>query len=538
MANEPEAVGGTIKGEEAALIVPRLRLRRIGKAFPGTVALRSLSLDVRPGTVHALVGRNGAGKSTLVRIVSGAQTADGGTIELDGQRIRPTSPGEAQRLGIITVYQELSLVNQLSVTENVLLGRMPKTALGAVSWRAAEAATAKALDRLGFGHIPPRAQVGTLPMSERQVIEVAKALAHDAVVLLLDEPTASLSSQEVSRLAAMVRRACANSGLGVIYVSHRIDEVLKIADEVSVLRDGRIVNSWPADRVTGPEVVAAMVGEDMRSLLEQGAEGGKGSPWTASAQDAPIPASSGTTGRVRRQGLDISSLSDPSGRVHVDLTVKPGEILALAGLPGSGQDFVVECLMGRRRARSGSIKVDGHRLRMGSPRRSIKLGIGVIPADRQRDGLVTSMSIQENVTASSWGNRRLFRWGLVQQRAGRRVTGEIMANLRIKAPSPSSTVKQLSGGTQQKVVLGKWLLRASGVLVLDQPTRGIDIGSKEEIYELLRGAAEAGAAVLLVTYELEEAMMADRILIMERGRIARHLRLDDARHEAIYGSGV
>ncbi|MCW3003613.1 MAG: Monosaccharide transporter ATP-binding protein family [Conexibacter sp.] len=508
---------------------PLLELSKVTKRYPGTVALDQLDLAVLPGKVHAVVGRNGAGKSTMIKIVSGIEQPDEGKVFLQGEAVDLRNPSAARSLGVVTVHQELSLIPQLTVAENVLLNRMPRSKARVLSWRAAQDIARDALVRLGFGHIAPDDRIADLAMSDRQAVEVSKAIVQKARVLLLDEPTASFSEEEAGRLLAMVRMACEEDGIGVIYVSHRLDEVVEISDRISVLRDGRVVDSWARGEVGVSEVHGAMLGASMVKRVRE----------SVASDDAPSAAASDS---AAAPALVMRGISDEHGLDDVSLTVGAGEIVAVVGLPGNGQVGLVETLFGMRKPRAGTVDVFGSSLRLGSVRRAIRAGVAVVPGERKSQGLVLDRSIQENLMLPSLSERRFARPGGVRRHAAmQKAARQLMQDLQIKATSEASPVGVLSGGTQQKVVLGKWLIHGSRLFVLDQPTRGIDVETKEEIYKLLRQATASGAGVLMITYELEEAAVADRVLVMKGGRIAQQLGDEQlnsalAGHEAVYGS--
>jgi ribose transport system ATP-binding protein len=526
--------------DEAATGAPILRLANVTKRYPGTLALDRLDVEVLRGQVHAIVGRNGAGKSTMIKIVSGIEQPTEGAVFLGGDEVDLRNPSAARRLGVVTVHQELSLIPQLTVAENVLLNRMPRSRGRVVSWKRAERVARDALVRLGFGHISPGDKIADLAMSDRQAVEVSKAIVQKARVLLLDEPTASFSEEEASRLLSMVRTACAEDGIGVIYVSHRLDEVVEISNRISVLRDGRVVESWARGEAGVGDIHAAMLGEKMTQRVRDGV----GHDTPAAPGDAPAAAArpgGRSAGAGAPAALVVDGLSDEHGLDGASLSIGTGEIVAIVGLPGNGQVGLVETLFGMRKPQAGSVDVFGARLALGSVRRAIKAGVAVVPGERKSQGLVLDRSIQENLMLPSLTTRRFARFGGIRRHAAmQQAARQVMADLQIKAPDEQSAVGTLSGGTQQKVVLGKWLIHGSRLFVLDQPTRGIDVETKEEIYKLLRRATDAGAAVLMITYELEEAAVADRVLVMKGGRITQQLSDEQlssalAGHEAVYG---
>jgi ABC-type sugar transport system ATPase subunit len=493
---------------------PILQLRGIWKHFPGTQALRGVSMSVFPGEVHALVGENGAGKSTLLKIMFGAHQPDQGTIEIQGREVVLHSPATAIRHGIAMVHQEISLIPQLNAIQNVVLG-WEQSRAGIIDWADARARASAALRRLGFRADPLR-PVGRLSVAQQQLIELARAIAMDARVIILDEPTATLSIQETEHLFAIIRELKA-SGHALVYVSHRLPEVFELADRVTVLRDGNLVGTLTrAENFTDTTLIRMMVG---RQLEEQSAQSATGV--------AP--------GMAGEEILRVEGLTRNGVFRDISLTLHRGEIVGIAGMVGSGRTEVVRCIAGADRADRGAIYVRGKAMQMRSPMDAIQAGIAFLPEDRKVQGLILGMSVAQNITLPlppthfGWLSRRR------QQDQARAALRQIGTDLAV-----TRQVRQLSGGTQQKVVLAKWLTTRSDIFIFDEPTRGIDIGAKAEIHRLMHQLKAQGAAILMVSSELPEILrMSDRILVMRAGQIVAELLRSEASEESIvmYASG-
>jgi ABC-type sugar transport system ATPase subunit len=504
------AVGGPTTATPGDRSVPRLAVRGIGKSFPGVRALVDIDLEVMPGEIHGLVGQNGAGKSTLIKILAGVQSADTGTLLTDGTEVQFKRPHDAQKAGIYTVFQEMSLFPYLSVAENVQIEDIPRTRWGGVHWRKVRQEARADLARLGFGEIDVRKPVGELSMAHQQAVEIAKALRSHARVVLLDEPTATLSEAEADQLFRVLRQLQAE-GIAMIYISHRMDELFKLCDKVSVFRDGRKIGTHAVAETTPNELVRSMLGRliDQSAAVEQG-----------TARLRPLG-----TGAVSASDQEVvlraDGLSDGSILSDVGLTLRRGEALGVTGLAGNGQAELAACLAGVRPTTSGEFEVRGKRRRIKSVAQAIRLGIGLIPEDRKTQGLVLDMSVASNVTMASLP--QFTRGPVLSHRAETRAARQMQRSLQIKTPSVSQAVRNLSGGNQQKVVLAKWLCNGAEILILDEPTRGVDVGAKAEIYDLIREFIGRGGSVVMVTSELEEAFMCDRVLVMKRGRVAGEL---------------
>jgi ABC-type sugar transport system ATPase subunit len=491
--------------------VALLELQGARKAYPGVRALQGVDLGVERGEVHALLGENGAGKSTLMKVVAGSVTPDAGRMTVDGDPVPLGSLAAAKASGVALVYQDLSLVPQLTVGENVLLGRWPTTRWGTVAWEELHATARRHLGRIGL-NVDPRRRVDELGMAERQLVEIAKALSGDVRVLLLDEPTSALSDPEARRMFGIVRDLT-SSGVAVVYVSHQLPEVLEIADRISVLRDGQLVGAVRASDVDEARLARMMVGR---------AVGG------GAAAPAPV-ASNGVPLATRASGL-----ARPPRLKPVDLELRAGEVVAVFGLVGSGRTRLARTLFGLEPATAGILEVAGRPVRIASPADAIALGIGYLGEDRAA-GIVPRMTLAENITLASlprMGRGWLLAGGQERQLA-RRFADEL--DIRASLDRPAET---LSGGNQQKLVLARWLCSSARVLVLDDPTRGIDVGAKEEVFRLVRRLAGDGAAILYLTSETREARtLADRVLIMAGGRIVRTVDPDAPEEDMMAAAG-
>ncbi|QJU52762.1 sugar ABC transporter ATP-binding protein [Herbiconiux sp. KACC 21604] len=491
--------GGTIE----------LELDGITKGYLGVQALKGVTFSVTKGSIHALAGQNGAGKSTLVKMLSGAETPDGGTIRLGGKDMRFREPTDAQNAGIHTIYQELSLVPSLSVAENIFLGRLPRQA-GKVDWARMYREAQDALARVGFD-LDVRAPVGSFSTAEQQAVELAKALHKDARVLLLDEPTSTLPSPDVEKLFTVLRSLAAE-GVTLLFISHRMDEVYSLCDAVTVLRDGATAAEFDTADSTPSDVVTAMVGKSLEGSIAETALRGERSPRLG-------------TGRGEEVILSVDRLSDEGHVDDVSFELRRGEVLGMSGLIGSGQSELAGLLAGARRRASGSIRIDGKRVDLAAPRDAIRRGIGLLPQDRKTAGFVPDLGVAANITLASLP--AFSRLSVIDSRRERRVAADMVTRLGMKVSGVNQPVKTLSGGTQQKAILARWLVRKSRILICDEPTRGVDVGAKEDMYELLRDYARGGGTVIIASSEITEAMMCDRVLVMARGSVVAELNHDE-----------
>ncbi|HUC74557.1 MAG TPA: sugar ABC transporter ATP-binding protein [Vicinamibacterales bacterium] len=491
-----------------------LRMSGIRKTFPGVVALDNVSFDLRAGEVHVLVGENGAGKSTLMKILSGACRRDAGDIEIGGRPATIASPRDAQALGVATIYQELSLVPQLTVAENILLGHEPSRAGWIDRARLAEHAT-HSLAEAGV-RLNPARRVDSLGIAEQQMVEIAKALFRRARVIAMDEPTSALTAREIDHLFSVIRRLTAR-GAGVIYISHRLTELPGIGQRVTVLRDGRNAGTLNLSTVSIAELVRLMAARDVRDHFPRRRVTLSSLP----AHPAP-PGFPACPAPPASPLLQIEHLSGDSGVDDVCLTVHRGEIVGVAGLLGAGRTELARLIVGADVPSSGRVTVKGREVTPRSPRDAIRAGIGFLPEDRKRHGLVMPHSVSRNVALPN-----LARWstaGWVSARAERTAAERWVTELRIKTPSVAERVARLSGGTQQRIVLARWLAAECELLVMDEPTRGVDVAARVDIYELMNQVTEAGVGILMISSDLPEVLgMSDRIYVMRGGRIALEL---------------
>ena len=486
---------------------PALELLHAAKSFGAVQALIDGSVTLLGGEVHALLGENGAGKSTLVKILAGVYQPDGGTLNVNGRQVALHGPAAARAAGIAVIYQEPTLFPDLTVAENMFIGRQPLRQGRRIDRRAMQRETAAIFERLGVPLDPARLARG-LSIADQQVVEIGKALSLEAKVIVMDEPTAALSAAEVDRLFEVIRTLKAQ-GAAVLFISHRLEEVFAICQTVTVMRDGKQVLTSDLAGLTAKDLVRAMVGRELAERPPEAAGAAPGEPML-------------TLERVTREGVftDIS------------LTVRSGEIVALAGLVGSGRSEVARAVFGIDRYDAGAITVSGRPLKKASPTAAMAAGIGFVPEDRRQQGLVMDMSVQQNVALASLGN--LERGGLIRAKAERAMAADWAARLKIKYGRLTDPVDLLSGGNQQKVVLAKWLGRRPNLLIVDEPTRGIDVGTKAEVHHLLTDLARNGVAVLMISSELPEVLgVADRILVMREGRITAEFSHAEATEETI-----
>jgi ABC-type sugar transport system ATPase subunit len=492
---------------------PLLEAKGISKRFPGVHALDDVSLDVRPGEIHAVIGENGAGKSTLMKILAGAHAQDQGEIRVADELVTIESPRAAQELGIITIYQELSLVDALSIGENIFLGELP-TRSGAgwqVDWPAVWRRSAELLARVGT-RVNPRTPVRNLSVAQKQMVEIARALARNVRVLILDEPTSSLTDRETEKLFEIIA-TLKSRGVGIVYISHRLVEVFRIAQRVTVLRDGKVVGSLPIEEATHDRLVRMMVGRDLSRLFTQ-----------ARSTDAPVR-------------LDVRSLNRRGVLHDVNLTVRGGEIVGLAGLVGAGRTELARCLFGADRINSGEILVDGTLAKIRTPGDAVDLGIALVPEDRKLQALILGMGVRENLSLPMLD--RLGSPFIPSRSRERSLVRGYIQNLRIRTPHMEQRVAALSGGNQQKVVIARWLATKPKILILDEPTRGIDVGAKADVHALIARLAESGVAILMISSELPEILgMSHRILVMRGGRIVAAIPREDASEEAIMAAAT
>ena len=483
---------------------PIFRMENVSKRYGGVVALESANLAIRAGAIHAIIGENGAGKSTLIKIMAGVAPPNEGRMLLDGHEARFPSPTSANAAGIVCVFQELSLIPDLSVAENILISNPPRR-FGMIEGRKQRRLAEEALGRAGAPDIHPGMLVRDLPLSRRQMVEIAKALARRPRILILDEATSALTQADVRAVFTVLKRLRAE-GMALLYISHRMSEIEELADEVTVFRNGRSIESFAAGQRSRQETIEMMIGREYKHVFPD-------KPST-SPQAAPA--------------LSARALSWGRELQNIDLDLKPGEIVGLGGLDGQGQRELLLALFGVLRHGTGSIAVDGKPVSLNGPRaaKAPAVGMALIPEDRKTEGLLLPMSAAENLTLA--GLDRVSRFGVIDRALESRSVAELFQRLKIKAASPDLPVGSLSGGNQQKVVIAKWLMNAPRILLLNDPTRGIDVGTKQEIYRLLRALADEGAAILFYSTDYEELIgCCNRVLVMYAGRVVSELAGDD-----------
>jgi rhamnose transport system ATP-binding protein len=485
---------------------PALELRAVAKAFGSVIALRSGSLALHRGSIHALVGENGAGKSTLVKIIAGLYQRDSGDLLLDGTSVDFSTTAQSKAAGIAVIYQEPTLFPDLSVTENVFMGRQPTGRFGRIDRRAMRTEVVGLFERLGVRIDPDRPAEG-LSIADQQIIEIAKAISLDASVLVMDEPTAALSGVEVGRLFA-VARALRDEGRALLFISHRFDEVFALCDTITVMRDGEYIATAPTDSTTVDRIVHQMVGREITELFPK--------------QEA----------RIGEVLLEVSGLNSAGVFHDVSFTVRSGEIVGLAGLVGAGRSEVARAVFGVDGYDSGSVTLTGRSIPGTNPTAAMRAGIALVPEDRRRQGLVLDSSVSRNITMAI--QKRLTKGGLLTDGSENAAARIWASRLEVKSSALDTVAGTLSGGNQQKVVLGKWLATNPKVLIIDEPTRGIDIGTKAEVHRLLSQLAGDGMGILMISSELPEVLgMADRVLVMREGRITAELDRAEATSETV-----
>jgi len=487
---------------------PILRVEGISKGFPGVQALKDVHLEVRSGEVLVLVGENGAGKSTLMKILSGIYTRDEGTITFEGEEVELTSPLQAQQLGITIIHQELNMMPDLTVAQNIYIGREPKTG-PFLSERALNRQADELLKRLNI-HLDPRKKVGDLTVAEQQMVEIAKALSFNAKVLIMDEPTSALTDTEVETLFVLIEQL-KQRGTGIVYISHRMDELRRLADRVSVLRDGAYIGSLEKSDISIPKIIEMMVGRTIDEGTRPEAREHLGDPVV----------------------LDVQGLSTKALLKDVSFQLHRGEILGFAGLMGAGRTETARAIIGADRKDAGTVTVGGRSVRIRQPEDAVKRGIGYLSEDRKLLGLMLEQDVTFNtVLASLDSYANAIGW--MGDRKAKNQTKDYVQQLRVKTPSVNQIVKLLSGGNQQKVVIARWLMRDCDILIFDEPTRGIDVGAKEEIYRLMQQLAASGKSIIVISSELPEILrVANRIAVFANGRITGTLRNEEASQEKI-----
>jgi ribose transport system ATP-binding protein len=485
-----------------------LDVQGVSKSFPGVKALEDMHLALRAGEVLGLVGENGAGKSTLMKLLTGIYTADDGVFFLDGEPYEPTSPKHALELGISIIHQEFNLMPDLTVAQNIYIGREPRGSGLFTNERRLNAQARELIERL---HLPlaPKELVGNLTVAKQQMVEIGKALSHDAKLLIMDEPTAALNDAEVEVLHALIRRFV-RPDTGVIYISHRMDELRRIADRITIIRDGRYVGTRATKETRMDEVISMMVGREL------------------SGEAKPVDVRSD-----REVVLEVSGLGTKDLLKDVSFELRKGEILGFAGLMGAGRTEVARAIVGADKADAGRVRLRGREIRVRNPADAARHRIGYLSEDRKQFGLLLEQEVNANIGLSALAER-FQAWGFVKDRAMRATSKQYVDTLRIKTPSVAQTTKHLSGGNQQKVVIAKWLVKDCDVLIFDEPTRGIDVGAKEEIYRLVNELAQSGKSIIMISSELPEILrMSHRIVVMSEGRVTATLDAGEATQESV-----
>lgn len=472
-----------------------LEVRGVTKTFAGVQALKHVDLSIRAGEVHCILGQNGAGKSTLIKVLAGVHTPDAGELIWRGEPTTIADPVAALDLGIATMYQELDVVDGLTIAENVFLGHELATA-GVLNRRKANALTRDLLNRLGHGDLNPSREVGSLSPANKQIVSMARALSRDTQLIIMDEPSAVLDSEEVKNLFRVVRELT-SAGIAVVYISHRLEEIRQIGDRISVIKDGRsTANGLAVADTPTSELIRLMTGRELENVFPPA---------------VPIPPEAREVLRV--EGLTVRGIFEP-----VDITVRAGEVVGLAGLVGSGRSEILETIYGAIKSTGGTVTLDGERLTPGSVRDAVNHGMGLSPEERKSQGLLLDEPVFQNITLSSF--TRFARLSFLNPRAERNAAREQIAALELRPADPDRASRTLSGGNQQKILLARWLVHGTKVLLLDEPTRGVDVGARAEIYALIRRLSAAGTAIVIVSSEIEEVLgLADRVLVIADGTV-------------------
>ena len=488
-----------------------LELRNISKSFSGVEVLHHVSFALRPGEVHALLGENGAGKSTLVKVVTGVHQPDGGEILLDGKPVHFSDTRETRQAGITAIYQELSLFPDLDVAENIFVGCQPVTATGRIDWRKLYSEAGRLLQSLGV-QLDLKQKARNLSIAQQQMVEIARAFSLNARILIMDEPTSSLTLNEVADLFRLVRRL-RDEGTAIIFISHRLEELFEIADRVTVLRDGTYVDTKQMKDVTRDDLIRMMVGRTITDLF---------------------PKQNVEAGNVV---LKVEHLTREGAFRDISFELRKGEILSMAGLVGAGRTNVARAIFGTEPATGGRIQLDGREVAITSPQQAIKLGLAYVPEDRQLHGLIPAMHITSNISLPML--REFATWGWMKDKQERKATYEAACQMEVRANNVWQLARELSGGNQQKVVLAKWLATEPRILILDEPTRGIDVGTKAAVHALMSKLASEGMAILMISSELPEVLgMSDRIIVMHEGHMTAHFTRAEATQEKIIAAAT
>lgn len=485
---------------------PLIEMKQISKSFSGNRVLDHVDFELLPGEIHALVGENGAGKSTLVKVLTGIYERDTGTVQVKGKEVHFTGPKEAEKAGVAVIHQELNIIPYLTVSENMFLGKELTKKFGVLKTKEMKEKTAQYMNRLGV-EIDPDTEAGRLSVGQQQMIEIARAVAANTEVLIMDEPTAALTDREIEVLFKVIHSLRAE-GVGIVYISHRMEEIFKICDRISVLRDGQFIGIKKVNETNFDEIVRMMVGRQL----------GERYPDRTLAPNEEL--------------LRIEDFTKPGDFENITFSVRKGEILGVAGLMGAGRTEIMEALFGYRSKQQGKVFIDGKEIHIKSPFDAIKAGIGFITEDRKSEGLVLDLSVRENFLLPNLS--RFSNKGVISKKQENEFVNEMIEKLRVKTSSSEQIVKSLSGGNQQKVVIGKWLGIQPRILILDEPTRGVDVGAKKEIYHIMNELTEQGVAIIMVSSDLPEILgMSDRIVVIHEGKITAILNRDEANQEKI-----
>ena len=474
-----------------------LSMKNVSKSFPGVLALDDVTLDILPSEIHALVGENGAGKSTLMRALSGVSKIDSGTIYWKGKPVEINQPRDAQKLGISMIHQELAIIPYLDVGKNIFLGREPQLKIsGVIDWKKLYQQAQEQLDKLGLD-INPKASVESLTIAQQQMVEVAKALSMDASLIVMDEPTSALTEKEVEALFSYMKKLREN-GVSIIFISHRLNEIQRVSDRITILRDGKWIGTSEVGDLSQNDIVKMMVGREVEQSAKK----------ETKPSDEII--------------LQIKNLSSGDEVHNVTFDLHKGEILGIAGLVGAGRSALAEAIFGSRKITSGHIELDHKKVMFASPQMAIEHGLGLVPEDRKAQGLFLNMAVWQNIVIA--GIKKITRFGFIRKAETQKISASLVDRLSIKTPNLGQQVKNLSGGNQQKVIIARWLSLKPKILILDEPTRGIDVGAKAEIHNLLKELATEGVGVLMISSELPEVLgVSDRILVMKEGHLVAEL---------------
>lgn len=483
-----------------------LKMEGIRKSFNRLEVLHGINLEVKSGEIVALLGENGAGKSTLMKILAGVHLPSSGKISIEEQEVEIGNPKESQQLKISIIHQEFNLLKDLSIAENIFLGKQITSSMGIINWSAMNAKTEKLLKRVGLAHLPPDRLVNDCSIAEQQLIEIAKALSFDSKILIMDEPTATLNNEDTQKLLTLMQELRAE-GLGIIFITHRLDEVMRVADRAVVMRDGQYIGEDKVENLTKDQIVRMLVGRDLTNMY----------PERVPPLDEVI--------------LEVNDLSVRKRLHNISFSVKKGEILGVAGLLGSGKTELSKAIFGLLKHSGGEVRMQGEKVN--SPKSAIDAGIALVTDDRKDEGLVLDLSVAENILIPSY--RKISQFGVLKKRTMKKIVDRWVTDLKIKTPSSESEVRKLSGGNQQKVVLGKWLQMDPKILILNEPTRGIDIGAKFEIYKIIHELSTKGISIILISSEMPELLgMSHRIIVMNEGKLTGEMDIQDATQEKIF----